>query len=127
MMKKILIGFTVIGLGITFNACTPNNTNSYSSVHIHLQNGFDHDFVRVGVDGSTVFEDTVTTNQVLGFAHGINLEKENGLHSIILNINNTGGAIDTFLLENELWIGVGYVDTTNNTTIEYSGLPYIYE
>lgn len=112
---------------LIFNACNSTDSATTDPLHIHLQGGFDHDHVNISVDGNTVFEDTVTTNNVLGLAHSFDIEKNHGTHQIGVNVNNVVSVIDSFDLNSELWVGITYFDFTDNITIEYSNIPYMYE
>lgn len=126
-MKKIIGLPALLFAAFVFNACNPADSATTQPLHIHLQGGFDHNYVKIDIDGNTVFEDTVTTNNVLGLAHSFDIEKNHGTHQVGINVNNMASAIDTFDLHSELWLGITYFDFTDNITIEYSNIPYMYE
>jgi hypothetical protein len=92
------------------------NTNSSSPVfYIDLQNAFQHDSVRVSVDQTQVFADTITTSLILSLAKRVTPIVVNGSHSIKVELLNLNVSADTTInVSDTTTLAVNYVRSTKN-------------
>jgi hypothetical protein len=92
------------------------NTSPLSSVfYIDLQMSFKSDSVRVSVDQSKVFADTVTTSLILGLAKSISPSVTIGSHSIKIEILNQRVQADTTInISDTTTLAINY-DRTSKT------------
>jgi hypothetical protein len=93
---------------------------------IHLQSGFYKTPVRVSVDFSQVFADTVTTSLVLAVAAMIPVQVYNGTHLLNVTVPNLVSKDTTFTIADTLYIGVNYDATTPRITYHFQRLPFHY-
>ncbi len=75
---------------------------------VHLNNGFDDDRVRVEIDGQTVFDERVTTDDVWSLAEVLKLQRPEGTHHIRAVVNGSEEGAASFELDRELFIHVRY-------------------
>lgn len=75
---------------------------------IHLGALFEDDLVKIEIDDREIFHDRVTTLAVLGVAEQIKLRMSPGAHNIRATVNGKAHAEDSFQLQSDLYILVGY-------------------
>jgi hypothetical protein len=90
-----------------------------SRIGIHLQGGFDGDFVQVGIDGNQVYADTATTEHSTGYADGVLVDLPHGEHSIAVTVNDTVRADSTFMTDSLVVIGVQFTRTIPSIDLDY--------
>jgi hypothetical protein len=93
---------------------------------IHLQSGFFHAPVRVSVDFSQVFEDTVTTGLALAVAAVIPVQVFNGPHLLNVTVAGSVSKDTTFTIADTLYIGVNYDATTSRIAYSFRRMPFYY-
>lgn len=57
-------------------------------VYFHAQNSFNNDHLVIRVDGNTVYDKQVTTNQLIGLADVDSLFTSSGQHQVIATVND---------------------------------------
>lgn len=123
-MKTLFVKFMFLsGVVLVLQSCAGNQ----HPLHLHLQSQFNNDYVQVDIDGSQVYADSVTTNNVLGLADTYSLNEEEGPHVIHIAVNNIVNYTDSFQLNDELYIGINYDAWQQNIHLIYSAEPFLYE
>jgi hypothetical protein len=95
-------------------------------VQIHLQSGFSHTPVRVSVDFSQVFADTVTTGLVLAVAAIIPVQVVNGPHLLNVTVADSIAKGTTSTIADTLHIGVNYNATSSRISYAFQRQPFYY-
>jgi hypothetical protein len=93
---------------------------------IHLQSGFSHTPVRVSIDFSQVFSDTVTSGIIAPVAAIIPVQVYNGTHLLNVTVPNSVSKDTMFTIADSLYIGVNYDATTPRITYHFQRLPFYY-
>jgi hypothetical protein len=124
-MKRIgIISLLLFNL-LMLNSCEERGGSS--PLYLHIQSDFNGELVKIDLDGSTVFEDSVTTMQVLGLAAIDSLEMNNGSHEIQVTVNSIYTYSENFNLSNPLWLGINYSNPGNVISILYSNEAFYYD
>jgi hypothetical protein len=107
-MKKFTC-FLLLAVSMATISCKKEKTsNEKFALHVDLQYSFDNDKVQIFIDGKEVYNNIVSTNDLLGFAAGFSLEKESGLHTLSVKLNDNITDAKIFTLDKELYIGVSH-------------------
>lgn len=77
---------------------------------VHLGSWFQDDLVEVAIDGKTVFDQRVTTLDVLSLAKIIELKYQPGLHHLEVTVNGLAQETTTFYLDRPLYALVSYFE-----------------
>lgn len=85
---------------------------------VHLQWVFSQTPVKVFIDNSQLFSDTVSSSSVVGVAKIIPVSITNGLHSLRVALSNSLTKDTLFTIQDTMYIGVKY--NKQNSQIEYS-------
>jgi hypothetical protein len=93
---------------------------------IHLQSGFSNTPVKVSVDFSQVFSDTVTTGSILAFAAIIPVQVSIGTHFLNVTVANSVSKDTAFTIADTLYIGVNYDATIPGITYHFQRWPFYY-
>jgi hypothetical protein len=93
---------------------------------IHLGSWFSHTPVKVAVDNSQVFADTVTTGSVLAFAAIIPVQVSKGTHGLNVTIVGSVSKDTTFTIADTLYIGVNYNATSSRISYALQRQPFYY-
>ena len=93
---------------------------------IHLLGWFTHMLVKVTVDNSQVFADTITTGSILAFAAIIPVQVSKGTHRLNVNVAETVSKDTTFTITDTLYIGVSYDETTSKIMYVFRHEPFGY-
>jgi hypothetical protein len=96
--------------------------------YLHLQNGWNNDDVRIDIDGNEVYHnDSVLTNNVLGFADSDSTTQTYGNHEIKVDVNNGFIYTEHFDLHQTMWIGMSLNPSDSSLNFMYSTEPYLYD
>lgn len=125
-IKLIVAATLLIGM---LQSCDTNQPNGGpQTAYLHLQGGFDHDDVRIDLDGVQVYHyDSVTTNNLLSLADVDSTIQSYGNHQISVNVNNTAIHTENFDLHQSLWLGINLNPADSSIQIDYSLVPFMYE
>ena len=93
---------------------------------IHLQGWFSHTPVKVIVDNSQVFSDTIATGSILAFAAIIPVQVSQGTHGLIVTAADLVSNDTTFTINDTLYIGVNYDEVTSNIRYVFQDRPFYY-
>jgi hypothetical protein len=93
---------------------------------IHLQTGFSHTPVKVAVDNSQVFADSVTTGLALAVAAIIPVQVSKGTHGLNVTVGSSAFKDTTFAIADTLYVGVTYDATTSRITYVLQRRPFYY-
>lgn len=107
------------------NDVGPVNQEFADLFQIHLQNGFSNTPVKVRVDYSQVFFDTVSTGYVLSVAAIIPVKIRKGTHFLSVTAGSTTSNT-TFTIADTLYIGVNYSSTNSRITYRFQQYPFGY-
>jgi hypothetical protein len=122
-----LFVFALLTLQLACNSSTEAPPPGLADVcAIHLQSGFFHTPVRVSVDFSRVFEDTVATGLVLAVAAIIPVQVFNGPHLLNVTVAGSVSKDTTFTIADTLYIGVNYDATTSRIAYSFRRMPFYY-
>ena len=69
--------------------------------------------MKVIVDNSQVFSDTITTGSILAFAAIIPVQVSQGTYGLIVSVADTASNDTTFTITDTLYIGVNYDEITS--------------
>lgn len=129
MIKNYSALFLLL-LVISFYNCNNNvdttNQEIANIFEIHLQGGFSYTPVKVRVDYSQIFSDTVTTIPALEVADIIPAQIYKGTHSLSITVADSITNDTTFTINDTLYIGVNYSPTTFRITYNFRHLPFRY-
>ena len=78
------------------------------SAFVHLQSNFAGDQVVVTIDGRRVFDQSVTTNHLLGLAESFEVSLSPGSHTVLVKVNEAVQKSESFIPEETPFILVGY-------------------
>jgi hypothetical protein len=129
-MIKYFSAIVLIVLIFLFNNCNnstePTIQEFAKLFEIHLQGGFSNTPVKVKVDNSQLLNDTVTTGSILAYAAIIPAQINKGLHSLSITIDDSITKDTTFTINDTLYIGVNYKQSTSsiNYYFRYHSFPY---
>lgn len=104
---------------------TAENPNWNIPLNIHLQSYYKDASVRVVLDGQVIFSGEISTSALLGVAERLSMKRDSGSHFISVTVDGRDYGEDQFLLEKDLYIGIGYHD--GEVTFRYSDEPFIYD
>jgi hypothetical protein len=93
---------------------------------IHLQNWFSDTPVKVVVDNSQVFSDTITTGSILAFAAIIPVQVSQGTHGLIVTVADSVSNDTAFTITDTLYIGVNYNEITSTIRFVFRDRPFYY-
>jgi len=123
-MKQITL--IVLSFVSLFFAACEKEAKSYN-LAIDLQSSFDHDNVKVFIDGHIELDRLATTNHLLGFAASTTTSRNSGNHQVKVVVNNSISKTAVVPLNDNLFIGVNYNNQTQKITIQYSNQPFAYD
>lgn len=125
-MKKITCCL-LLALSFAFVSCKKEKTTNESYIlHIDLQYSFDNDKVQVFIDGKEEFNNTVSTNPILGFASGFSIEKESGRHTVAVKLNGKSSPARVFVIDEELYLGISHTEE-DSFRFRFSDKPFGYD
>lgn len=108
------------------NNVDSNNQEIANLFQIHLQGGFSNTPVKVNVDYSQTFNDTVTTGSIIAVAAIIPVDIYKGTHLLKVTIADSITKDTTFTINDTLYIGVNYSPSTSNITYNFRHTPFPY-
>jgi hypothetical protein len=122
----ITILFVLLIIITILSSCEKGiNSSIWPEKHceIHLRTGFDHTAVKVFVDYSQVFSDTISTGSILAFAAIFSVNLSEGKHILKVTAADSVSKGTTFVIHDTLYIGVHYGQTIQ---YEFKSEPYYY-
>jgi hypothetical protein len=123
-MKKAAL-LLLFAAGLSASSCKKDSDPSHFNLFVDLQYRFDNDLVAVYIDGKELFNDTVTSHEVVGFALRVPSIQKRGQRELKIVVNNQETVTKTFSLFHDTWIGVGYDDQHKiRLTVFYRPLAY---
>ncbi len=131
MSRSISNVLFVAALALNFFPSCENSTKSTSTLadlcEIHLQAWFSSTPVEVSVDYAQVFDDTVTTGDILAFAAIIPVRVSSGAHVLNVTVADSISKDTTFVIADSLYIGVNYNATTLRIEYVFQRQPFPYD
>lgn len=94
-------------------------------LEIHVQSYFKDDRVRIELDEQVIFDGQASTSALLGVAERLVLKRDSGSHLLSVTVNSAVHTEEPFLLENALYIGIGYHD--EKVTFRFSDERFVYD
>lgn len=100
-LLALLLPFIVVLSGCGFVDLDPSGgtTGVALDLEVHLTSQFNDDHVRVAIDGREVFDERVTTVDVLSLAEVVELKSSSGRHRIDVDVNGSYHASERFYLD----------------------------
>jgi hypothetical protein len=111
----LLILFFIYGCD---NNVDTNKAEPADHFQVDLQTWFSNVNVKVSIDNSIVFNDTVTTGSILAYAAIIPIDINKGTHSLKVTVENSITNESTFTINDTLYVGVHYSATNSNVTFD---------
>ena len=108
------------------NNVDANEKEPADHFQIDLQTWFSNVKVKVSVDNSIVFDDTVTTGSILAYAAIIPVDINKGTHSLKVTVDNSITKESTFSINDTLYVGVNYSAINSNITFDFQNEPFPY-
>lgn len=108
------------------NNVDTNKAEPADHLQVDLQTWFLNVNVKVSIDNSIVFNDTVTTGSILAYAAIIPINITKGKHSLKVTVENTITNESTFTIDDTLYVGVHYSATNSNITFDFQKEPFPY-
>jgi hypothetical protein len=93
---------------------------------IDLQDGFSNTPVKIFIDNSLLFADTVTTNYVISLAAIIPAQITKGMHILRTTVDNSITKDTTFTIVDTLYIGVNYNANSLSISYHFQHSPFFY-
>ena len=93
---------------------------------IHLQSGYAHTPVIVSIDHARVFQDTVSTGYVLGFAAIIPVNVTQGTHTLTVTVPDTVSKDTSFTIVDTLFVAVQYSSSAHSLEYLFQRNPFYY-
>lgn len=103
------------------------NTEPTEQLRIDLQSGYSDTQVKIFLDNYTVFDDKVSTNDVVSVAAIIPLEVNAGTHYLKVTVNNLLTKETLFTIGDALYIGVNYSSSNLNIMFNFSDSAFLYD
>ena len=103
------------------------NTEPTEQLRIDLQSGYSDTQVKIFLDNYTVFDDKVSTNDVVSVAAIIPLEVNAGTHYLKVTVNNLLTKETLFTIGDKLYIGVNYSPSNLNVMFNFSDSAFLYD
>ena len=91
---------------------------------VDLQGGFDKDQVTVYIDDKKIFNNVVSTNNLLSLAASVTTSNTKGEHTIKVVVNDTQTGSEKFTFEKDTWIAVRNIK--GKIAFSYSPTRYLY-
>jgi hypothetical protein len=120
-----LAGF-LLGTQLACATSTEPNSGFADVCEIHLQAWFSHTPVKVAVDYSEVFDDTITTGDILAFAAIVPVQVSRGVHALRVTADGSFAKDTTFTIIDSLYVGVNYNVTTSRINYIFQRHPFRY-
>ncbi len=98
-----------------------------ATLGVHLQGGFESDWVVVSINDVGAFQDTISTFNVLGVASVFEAKLSTGEHSITVQMNEALAQTESFPLTDSLFIGISYNMDMEVFDFVYSDEAFIYD
>ena len=123
--------FLSLALLLSIAACDSTGTDDVNkgepaAFSVHLQTHYSNTPVQVELDGETVFNDTVSTDYVLGLATSFPLDIKQGEHRLHATVNGRIEASKTFTVGDTLNVAVNYDSDREQIVFSSSEEPYLY-
>lgn len=115
-------GATLVGCELLSPPGEGGKQEGLQSFEVHLNSQFDNDRVQVRIDGREVFDERVTTLDVLSLAHILKLERPAGPHLLEVVVAGRTRADTTFYLADPQYIQVWYADPANASVMGHTGI-----
>jgi len=129
-MIKYYSALILLLLVISLYSCNNNVDSTDQEIadlfQIHLQSWFSNTPVKVRVDYSQIFVDTVTTGSIIAVAAIIPVEIYRGTHFLSVTVADSITNDTTFSINDTLYIGVNYSSTTSRITYRFQQYPFGY-
>ena len=125
-MKKITCCLLLVMSLAVVSCKKEKTTNELFTLHIDLQHSFDNDKVQVFIDGKEEFNNTVSTNHIIGFASGFSIEKESGTHTVAVKLNGKSSVTKGFVIDKELYLGISHTEE-QSFRFRFSDKPFGYD
>ena len=107
------------------NNVEPTNQDVADLFQIHLQGWFSNTPVKVRLDYSQIFIDTVTTGSIIAVAAIIPAKVYKGTHFLSVTADSITNDT-TFTITDTLYIGVNYSSTNSRITYRFQHYPFGY-
>ncbi len=88
---------------------------------------FLNDHVQLVVDGTVCFDQTVSTNLVIGYAGGTKLNVQGGKHSLQIFVNDKLKVSEQLSIDRNLYTGIQYDRSGEQISLLFSDAPFVYE
>lgn len=124
---SIIILFLIV---MAINSCDNNIDASKpepaNHFQIDLQTWFSNTQVKILIDNSIVFNDTVTTGSILAYAAIIPVKINKGSHLLKITVDNTISKDTIFTITDSLYVGVDFSATNSNIMFDFQYQPFPY-
>lgn len=127
-MKNTIL-FLAFFAGLLFlTSCHKEKQAAQFELGIDLQSFFNNDQVQVEIDGSEVYNRTLTSDETFGIALTDSMLATivGGTHTITIKINGVSLKTETFTVAADKYIGVAYNSNGQLVTLFYSDEPFLY-
>jgi hypothetical protein len=121
--KKYFFSKLIIVL-ILFSGC--KKLDIEKELRIDLGTQFQNDMVIIKLDNTVIFSDSVSTNNLLGFAEILILKYPIGKYKISVNVNGNEKT-DNFRHKTNRFVYISYDKITSQVLIKYPDEKYVYD
>ena len=123
--------FLSLALLFSLAACDSTSTNDINegepaAFSVHLQTHYSNTPVQIELDGETVFDNTVSTDYVLGRATSFPVDIKQGEHRLHATVNGRTEASRTFTVGDTLNVAVNYDPDGEQIAFSSREEPYLY-
>lgn len=132
-MKQLLFLLLVLILsGCLLPGCSkdkehPNTSGEKHKLSIAAHSDFNNDLVTIYIDGKSIFNQKITTNNTLSYAAGTTDSVFAGQHLIKVVVNGIVSKKQTFTISNDLYIGINYTPQESQISFHLQNHPFAYD
>lgn len=132
-MKQLLFLLLVLILsGGLLPGCSKDKEHSNTSGEKHklgiaAHSDFNNDLVTIYIDGKSIFNQKITTNNVLSYAASTTDSVFAGQHLIKVVVNGIVSKKQTFTISNDLYIGINYTPQESQISFLLQNHPFAYD
>ncbi|MEZ4702968.1 MAG: hypothetical protein R2834_21730 [Rhodothermales bacterium] len=126
MRTQRSIRLALAGAALLVAGCSALSPGETQPLAIHLQGGYEADDVEVWVDDDVVFRSRITTNNVLGLAQEVEIERKEGRHIVTVRVNGETTGTRSILLRAPLFVGISYNEAEDRILFVVSEEGFVY-
>lgn len=127
-MEKFTLTLLLLAT-VLFSSCKKEELNPFT-LGVDVQSSFDQDLVKISIDGEDLINTTLQTNYSLGVClvdGQVTTTKNEGMHEIMVTVNNAISITESFEMTDDRYIGVNYNQQTTQISLVYADDRFIYD